>query len=334
GPLGSLSTKRLRVLELYSGIGGMHYALNLANIPADIVCAIDINPQANEIYNLNHGKLAKHMDISTLTAKDFDAFDCKLWTMSPSCQPFTRIGNRKDILDPRSQAFLNILNVLPHVNNLPEYILIENVQGFEESKAAEECRKVLRNCGYNLIEGILSPNQFNIPNSRSRWYGLARLNFKGEWSIDDVFQFSEVAQKEGEVKRIRDYLEIERDWSSYMVLESVLNKWGHQFDIVKPDSSSCCCFTRGYTHLVQGAGSILQMSDHENTHEQFERNRMALQLRYFTAREVARLMGFPESLEWSKSNVTEKCMYRLLGNSINVKVVSYLISLLLEPLNF
>lgn len=56
-----LSTKRLRVLELYSGIGGMHYALNLANIPADIVCAIDINPQANEIYNLNHGKLAKHV---------------------------------------------------------------------------------------------------------------------------------------------------------------------------------------------------------------------------------------------------------------------------------
>uniref|UniRef100_A0A803TD37 DNA methyltransferase 2 n=1 Tax=Anolis carolinensis TaxID=28377 RepID=A0A803TD37_ANOCA len=43
----------LRVLELYSGIGGMHYALQASNILAEIVAAVDVNTVANEVYTHN-----------------------------------------------------------------------------------------------------------------------------------------------------------------------------------------------------------------------------------------------------------------------------------------
>uniref|UniRef100_A0A3B3ZXG5 Uncharacterized protein n=1 Tax=Periophthalmus magnuspinnatus TaxID=409849 RepID=A0A3B3ZXG5_9GOBI len=43
----------LRVLELYSGIGGMHFALKGCGVPAQVVAAVDINTTANHIYKHN-----------------------------------------------------------------------------------------------------------------------------------------------------------------------------------------------------------------------------------------------------------------------------------------
>nr|KAF6503181.1 tRNA aspartic acid methyltransferase 1 [Molossus molossus] len=43
----------LRVLELYSGIGGMHQALRESCVPAHVVAAIDVNHVANEVYKYN-----------------------------------------------------------------------------------------------------------------------------------------------------------------------------------------------------------------------------------------------------------------------------------------
>jgi tRNA (cytosine38-C5)-methyltransferase len=43
----------LKVLELYSGIGGMHYALKLSGIQGQVIAAVDINPNANLVYKHN-----------------------------------------------------------------------------------------------------------------------------------------------------------------------------------------------------------------------------------------------------------------------------------------
>lgn len=57
-----------------------------------------------------------------------------------------------------------------------------------------------------------------------------------------------------------------------------------------------------------------------------------LKLRFFTPKEVSRLMNFPESFSFPEE-VTKKQRYRLLGNSINVAVVSELIKLLFSNVN-
>ena len=43
----------MNVIELYSGIGGMHYALKASGINGKIVAAVDINPNANFTYSFN-----------------------------------------------------------------------------------------------------------------------------------------------------------------------------------------------------------------------------------------------------------------------------------------
>ncbi|TKS88121.1 Cubilin Intrinsic factor-cobalamin receptor [Collichthys lucidus] len=56
---------------------------------------------------------------------------------------------------------------------------------------------------------------------------------------------------------------------------------------------------------------------------------LKLKLRYFTPREVANLMGFPQSFSFPK-HIYTKQQYRVLGNSLNVDVVARLLQLLVS----
>lgn len=59
---------------------------------------------------------------------------------------------------------------------------------------------------------------------------------------------------------------------------------------------------------------------------------MALHLRYLTPRELANLHGLPADFEFPKE-VNLKQRYRMLGNGLNVVVVSHLLDFLFrDPL--
>lgn len=92
--------------------------------------------------------------------------------MSPPCQPFTRNGLKKDELDPRTCSFSHLLNILPELQI--QYILLENVKGFETSVMREKLIDTLKNCGFYYQEFILSPTQFGVSNTRHRYYCIAR----------------------------------------------------------------------------------------------------------------------------------------------------------------
>ncbi|XP_023776030.1 tRNA (cytosine(38)-C(5))-methyltransferase isoform X3 [Cyanistes caeruleus] len=96
--------------------------------------------------------------------------------MSPPCQPFTRIGLQGDVSDPRTKSFLYILDILPRLQKLPKYLLLENVKGFESSSARNELLQTLGTCGFKYQEFLLSPTCLGIPNSRLRYFLIARLH--------------------------------------------------------------------------------------------------------------------------------------------------------------
>ena len=53
------------------------------------------------------------------------------------------------------------------------YILIENVKGFEISKAHDMLIEMLEKNGFNFQEFLLCPKQIGIPNARLRYYMIA-----------------------------------------------------------------------------------------------------------------------------------------------------------------
>uniref|UniRef100_A0A9R1SIK3 tRNA aspartic acid methyltransferase 1 n=2 Tax=Cyprinus carpio TaxID=7962 RepID=A0A9R1SIK3_CYPCA len=186
----------LRVLELYSGIGGMHYALKESSVPAEVVAAVDVNTTANEIYKHNFPNtplLPK--TIEGMMLQDFDKLNFDMILMSPPCQPFTRIGLQGDVADPRTKSFLYILELLPsRLSKRPRFILLENVKGFETSAARDALLKTLRECDYSFQEFLISPTSLGIPNSRLRYFLIAKRPpgpFSFPTSIMEGFPMSE-----------------------------------------------------------------------------------------------------------------------------------------------
>ncbi|XP_032869030.1 tRNA (cytosine(38)-C(5))-methyltransferase isoform X1 [Amblyraja radiata] len=168
--------ERPRVLELYSGVGGMHYALTESCIAAEVVAAVDINTVANEVYKHNFPNTCIYPKIiEGMTLDEFNKLDFDMILMSPPCQPFTRLGTQKDVLDSRIKSFLYILDLLPSLTKLPKYILLENVKGFETSVARNKLLQTLENCRYSYQEFLLSPTLLGIPNSRLRYFLIAKL---------------------------------------------------------------------------------------------------------------------------------------------------------------
>eukprot|EP00750_Incisomonas_marina_P001821 INCI11697.1.p1 GENE.INCI11697.1~~INCI11697.1.p1 ORF type:complete len:437 (-),score=73.51 INCI11697.1:14-1324(-) len=115
-------------------------------------------------------------DLKKLTSKKLDAFGANMWVMSPPCQPHTRNGNKGDSDDPRSAGFRNLLKILRETRQPPDFLLLENVEGFEGSQSHGALIEAIEGAqaAYVYEEYILSPTQFGVPNQRDRYYFLAR----------------------------------------------------------------------------------------------------------------------------------------------------------------
>ncbi|XP_034004162.1 tRNA (cytosine(38)-C(5))-methyltransferase [Trematomus bernacchii] len=373
----------LRVLELYSGIGGMHYALKESGIHAEVVAAIDINTTANEIYTHNYPDTPLwNKTIEGITLEDFNKLSFDMILMSPPCQPFTRIGLQGDINDPRSKSFLYILDLLPRLCRLPRYILLENVKGFETSAARDRLVKTLTECGYTFQEVMVSPTSVGIPNSRLRYFLIAKISTENlsiqSSKILDAFPHpaeqpkvlspsADTCQPEEEVQEghvlykletktdaqrkmsqnndlslrlIQDFLEPQIDMELYLLPPKTLLRYALLLDIVRPTCRRSVCFTKGYGRYVEGTGSVMQGCVETEMESVFTgldqcaedeklQRLLKLKLRYFTPREVANLMGFPQSFTFPKKTTTKQ-QYRVLGNSLNVVVVARLLQVLLS----
>ena len=179
----------------------------------------------------------------------------------------------------------------------------------------------------------------------SRYYHLAvrkpfcfnRKWFKPEKALEFIPNFigmsSETCSADtGEKARCRtldEYLQDPEEVMDFMIPAHVCERYLPVMDIVTANSKNSTCFTKSYGNYVEGTGSVLNVSSSNNTGSIEIKSSRNLKLRYFSPREIANLMGFPISFSFP-NNLTTKQRYRLLGNSLNVWVVSQLVKILLR----
>lgn len=104
---------------------------------------------------------------------------------------------------------------------------------------------ILRSLNYFVVEFLLTPLQFGIPNSRLRYYLLARRTPFSEISGEILHRIP--GMQDVEPSSLQSYLDT-TDSEQYLVADKTLEKWGRLFDIVLPSSQRTCCFTRGSVH--------------------------------------------------------------------------------------
>ncbi|CAG8606434.1 7776_t:CDS:2 [Paraglomus brasilianum] len=365
-----------RVLEFYSGIGGMHYAFKASGHTGEILAAFDINNTANEVYRYNFCKEGRDVvvqrNIDSLPYTYFSSFAATLWLLSPPCQPYTRTGLQKGCADERAKSFLHVMDVLGNMEreNMPEFLLVENVRGFETSSTRGALISRLTSLNYAYQEFLISPIQLGIPNSRLRYYLLAkklpRAFSPALPAIDQVHNHIPryIPERSSHTKQIKDYLEKldASEGEKYRIKEKTLVKYGQLFavyffikDVVKPSSQQSCCFTKGYYHYVEARGSIIQMNEDIDTTAFFSTDTTTSTVAAATvgadtvatsASTAASTYAILNLRYFTPSEISAilgfprdfsfpehislKQRYRLLGNSISVEVVKRLIAYLLD----
>ncbi|KAK0082248.1 hypothetical protein PV325_010786 [Microctonus aethiopoides] len=356
----------MRILELYAGIGGMHYALQESGVDGIVIAAIEISTIANDVYkhNFPSAKLLNR-NIESLTVKEIENMNVDAIFMSPPCQPFTKNGLQKDADDARTISFFHILELIPQLTNL-NYILLENVEPFARSASREALISCLEKSKFNYKECLLSPCDFGVPNNRLRYFLIAKkntmpfclLDFKeSRVSSDQIIKilsnsdlykqmkvkYSEFSSKEFPPlsKFIKNNLIDNPSVLEANLPVALLKKHLNVLDIRNSESNGSCCFTSAYGRYAEGTGSVyspLSKTEINRILDELKKNNSpqsnewielakSLKLRYFTPEEVSKIMCFPSTFSFPNS-INKKQKYKLIGNSINIHVVSHLILLL------
>ncbi|XP_071804841.1 tRNA (cytosine(38)-C(5))-methyltransferase-like [Asterias amurensis] len=139
---------------------------------------------------------------------------------------------------------------------------------------------------------------------------------------------------------VGDYLEnlsAEQE-ERFLLQDKLLMRFARIIDVVTCQDCNTRCFTKAYGHYVEGTGSMLQVNsslkgttllkncsqDVKMISAEYLKELKYLKLRYFTPREIANLHHFPQTFEFP-DGLSRKQEYRVLGNSLNVHVVSVLL---------
>eukprot|EP00735_Rhodelphis_limneticus_P014380 TRINITY_DN83_c0_g1::TRINITY_DN83_c0_g1_i1::g.14789::m.14789 TRINITY_DN83_c0_g1::TRINITY_DN83_c0_g1_i1::g.14789 ORF type:complete len:366 (+),score=37.26,sp/O14717/TRDMT_HUMAN/39.44/6e-83,DNA_methylase/PF00145.12/2.3e-42 TRINITY_DN83_c0_g1_i1:54-1151(+) len=149
-------------------------------------------------------------------------------------------------------------------------------------------------------------------------------------------------QREEQCKPLSHYLELlsGEELKPYLLTPAMIRKSGYLLDILDPSCHRSCCFTKSYTQYLEGTGSVIctqgttkdlpSMEEIANNYTDAVADQLiAKQLRFFTPREILRLHGFPDSFQFPDAT-TLRQRYKLLGNSLNARVVSELLKYLLN----
>jgi len=142
--------------------------------------------------------------------------------------------------------------------------------------------------------------------------------------------------------------------SDLLVPSSIISKpVSIAFDVVVPSSKSTCCFTKAYSRMVEGTGSIIltnpssletcnrldfakprpSVRKEEDVQEHPDFQQMQTwdgRLRYFCSLEIALLHGFPPTFSFPP-NLSRRKSYQLLGNSLSAHIIAYLLQILYTP---
>ena len=164
---------KLKVLELFAGIGACSKALKNIGIEYEIVDAVEIDKYAIKSFNAIHGTNFEPQDI-TKWNKDIEA---DLITHGSPCQDFSlaglQAGGDKDS-GTRSSLMYETIRIVEKLK--PKYVLWENVKNLLSKKHRHNFDayiEIMNNLGYNSYYQVLNAKDYGIPQNRERVYTIS-----------------------------------------------------------------------------------------------------------------------------------------------------------------
>lgn len=162
----------VRVLSLFSGIGGLDLAAEWAGM--EIVAFCEIDPYATKVLKRRWPDAQVFGDVCTLTRNSFaergirsDDIDCIIGGFP--CQPFSVAGKRKGKKDERFLwgEFSRLIGEIR-----PSWVVAENVPGLI-SIALDDVLADLESHGYGCLTFVYPASAVGAPHRRERVFIVA-----------------------------------------------------------------------------------------------------------------------------------------------------------------
>ena len=192
----------MKMLDLFSGIGGFHLGLEQAGFKFDWVGFSEIDKYANKQYKRRFPDAIKLGSITDVQCEDLPKNIDILCGGFP-CQAFSIAGLRKGFEDTRGTLFFEIARILRHYkdsgNPIPNFIL-ENVKGLlshDDGRTFTTIYRVLADLDYT-VECQLLNTRWWLPQNRERIYIVG--HFRGE-PRPKIFPFGESNQISSKSRR-------------------------------------------------------------------------------------------------------------------------------------
>jgi DNA (cytosine-5)-methyltransferase 1 len=208
---------KVRLIELFSGIGAQAKALERLGVDFEHWRAYDIDKYAVASYNAVHGTDFEVGDITKIHAEDLGITDrddfTYLLTYSFPCQDLSIAGGMKGMsrkANSRSGLLWEVERLLIECGeDLPQILVMENVpQILSEQNKHDfgEWRESLRNMGYTNDFRLLNAKDYGIPQNRERCFMVS-------WLGEYTYEFPEPIELK---LTLRDVLEKDVDESYYL----------------------------------------------------------------------------------------------------------------------
>lgn len=165
--------QKIRVLELFSGIGACSKALERLGIPCEIVDAVEVDKYAIKSFNAVHGTNFEPQDIKKW---DKDIKVDLIMHGSP-CQDFSVAGRGlggDEGSGTRSSLLYETLRIVDKLR--PKYVIWENVKNLLSKKHIhnwEAYAKRMEEMGYKNYHKILNAKDYGIPQNRERVFTIS-----------------------------------------------------------------------------------------------------------------------------------------------------------------
>ena len=186
----------MKLLDLFSGIGGFHLGLKQAGFEFDWVGFSEIDKYAKATYKKNFPDAVDLGDVRTIRHEDLPKID--IITFGSPCQDFSIAGKRAGLDGDRSSLIGEAIRLIADCK--PRFFIWENVKGTFSSNNGEDFWAIIQAFtdigGYRLEWQLLNTRWF-LPQNRERIYLVGCLGGEGRAKI---FPIGEIGNEVNELQ--------------------------------------------------------------------------------------------------------------------------------------
>jgi DNA (cytosine-5)-methyltransferase 1 len=342
------SNKKPKVLDLFSGCGGMSLGFEQAGF--DIKLGIDNWSDALSTFKKNHENSKIHKaDLSMVNPSDFDIGNIDVVIGGPPCQGFS-IAGKRIIEDERNDLYKSFVKFVNFFQ--PKVFVMENVPNILSMGNGSVKNKIIKdfsNLGYNVECTVLLASDFGVPQNRKRAFFVG-VKGKGRFDFSNIIKKQKINSKDA-ISDLPDasivdnsnyplsckssYQKQMRQDSNRLFNHQLTNHKEKTIEIISlvPDGGNYKNLpehlkdTRkvniAWTRLNSQKPSFTIDTGHRH-HFHYKFNRVP------TVRESARIQSFPDSFIFLGSKTSQ---YKQVGNAVPPLLAKQLANSLMKYLN-